>query len=178
MRAAMEDPEHVVERVKRHMGNADFKRMFDGREITPEFLSALILKKLAQGRRKRGSARSATPSSRCRITSTTRGARPREDAGRIAGLNVIDIINEPTAATLTYAWKRGELAHAATRTATTHWRWSTTSAAARSTSRVVNYTPNHFQVLATDGDVHLGGVDWNDRLVDYVATSSKLSITA
>ena len=34
---------------------------------------------------------------------------------------------------------------------------------------MVRYTPTHFQVLATDGDVHLGGIDWNDRLVDYVA---------
>jgi molecular chaperone DnaK len=38
---------------------------------------------------------------------------------------------------------------------------------------VVQYTPSHFQVLATDGDVHLGGVDWNDRLVDYVAEQFK-----
>ena len=52
-RAAMEDPRHVVERVKRHMGNAEFKRTFDGREITPEFLSALILKKLRQDAEKR-----------------------------------------------------------------------------------------------------------------------------
>ena len=34
---------------------------------------------------------------------------------------------------------------------------------------VVRYTPTHFQVLATDGDVHLGGIDWNDRMVDYVS---------
>src|SRR5882757_6179577 len=46
MRAAMEEPDHVVDRVKRHMGDTDYKRTFDGREITPEFLSALILKKL------------------------------------------------------------------------------------------------------------------------------------
>ena len=38
---------------------------------------------------------------------------------------------------------------------------------------VVRYTPSHFQVLATDGDVHLGGIDWNDRLVDYVAAEFK-----
>lgn len=38
---------------------------------------------------------------------------------------------------------------------------------------VVKYTPSHFQVLATDGDVHLGGIDWNDRLVDYVAEEFK-----
>jgi molecular chaperone DnaK len=38
---------------------------------------------------------------------------------------------------------------------------------------VVRYTPTHFQVLATDGDVYLGGVDWNDRLLDYVAEQFK-----
>jgi molecular chaperone DnaK len=38
---------------------------------------------------------------------------------------------------------------------------------------VVRYTPTHFQVLATDGDVHLGGIDWNDRIVDYVAEEFK-----
>src|SRR6476469_1187885 len=39
-RAAIEDPEHFVDRVKRYMGNTEYKRTFDGREITPEFLSA------------------------------------------------------------------------------------------------------------------------------------------
>ena len=48
MRAALEDPDHVVERIKRRMGDTDYHRTFDGREITPEFLSALILKKLRQ----------------------------------------------------------------------------------------------------------------------------------
>ena len=50
MRAAMEDPDHVVERIKRHMGEVEqeYKTTFDGRAITPEFLSALILKKLKQ----------------------------------------------------------------------------------------------------------------------------------
>src|SRR5262245_29221162 len=52
-RAALEDPEHVVERVKRYMGSAEYKRTFDGREITPEFLSALILKKLRQDAEKK-----------------------------------------------------------------------------------------------------------------------------
>ncbi len=52
-RAAMEDPEKVVERVKREMGETTYKRTFDGREITPEFVSALILKKLRQDAEKR-----------------------------------------------------------------------------------------------------------------------------
>jgi molecular chaperone DnaK len=38
---------------------------------------------------------------------------------------------------------------------------------------VVKYTPTHFQVLATDGDAELGGVDWNDRLLDHVAAEFK-----
>ena len=43
---------------------------------------------------------------------------------------------------------------------------------------VVRYTPTHFQVLATDGDVHLGGLDWNDRIVDYVATEFRPGISS
>src|SRR5215467_14334917 len=107
-RAAMEDPDHVIERVKRHMGNQEFKRTFDGREITPEFLSALILKKLRKDAEKRiGKIGNAVITVPAYFNDARRKAT--EDAGRIAGLHVIDIINEPTAATLTYAWKRGEL---------------------------------------------------------------------
>ena len=108
MRAAMEDPEHVVERVKRYMGNAEYKRTFDGREITPEFLSALILKKLRQDAEKQiGKIGNAVITVPAYFNDSRRKAT--QDAGKIAGLNVVDIINEPTAATLTYAWQRGEL---------------------------------------------------------------------
>ncbi len=170
-RAAMEPPENVVERIKRHMGAEEFKRTFDGREITPEFLSALILKKLRQDAEKRigpiGNAVITVPYyfNDARRKSTV-------DAGRIAGLNVIDIINEPTAATLTYAWHRGELGSTVTdarpRQALVYDLGGGTFDVT-----VVRYTPTHFQVLATDGDVQLGGVDWNDRLVDYVAEQFK-----
>src|SRR4051794_5710815 len=108
MRAAMEDPAHVVDRVKRKMGDTDFERHFDGRDLTPEFLSALILKKLKQDAEKRiGPIGNAVITVPYHFNDVRRKAT--QDAGRIAGLNVIDIINEPTAATLTYAWKRGEL---------------------------------------------------------------------
>ncbi|MFP6614481.1 MAG: Hsp70 family protein [Pirellulales bacterium] len=55
MRAAMEDPKNVVERVKRHMGEdeEEYHKSFDGRTITPEFLSALILKKVKQDAEKK-----------------------------------------------------------------------------------------------------------------------------
>ncbi len=168
----MEDPDHVVERVKRHMGNVEFKRTFDGREITPEFLSALILKKLRQDAEKRiGKIGNAVITVPYYFNDARRKAT--QDAGQIAGLNVIDIINEPTAATLTYAWHRGELGANEGTTDKPHMALVYDLGGGTFDVTVVRYTPTHFQVLATDGDVHLGGIDWNDRLVDYVAEEFK-----
>jgi len=92
-----------------------------------------------------------------------------QDAAQIAGLNVIDIINEPTAATLTYAWLHDQLAtdseeHNEPRHVLVYDLGGGTFDVT-----VVRYTPTRFEVLATDGDVYLGGVDWNNRLLDYVA---------
>ena len=175
MRAAMEDPCNVVERIKRRMGDTDFHRTFDGKEITPEFLSALILKKLRQDAEKRiGKIGNAVITVPYYFNDARRKAT--QDAGRIAGFNVIDIINEPTAATLTYAWHRGELGAVASggsdefkpRLALIFDLGGGTFDVT-----VVRYTPTHFQVLATDGDVHLGGIDWNDRILDHVAEEFK-----
>ena len=96
-----------------------------------------------------------------------------QDAGRIAGLNVIDIINEPTAATLTYAWHHGELGASGKRTGGRGRTLVYDLGGGTFDVTVVRFTPTHFQVLATDGDVQLGGVDWNDRLLDYVADEFK-----
>jgi molecular chaperone DnaK len=171
-RAAMEDPEHVVDRVKRYMGNADYKRTFDGHEITPEFLSALILKKLRQDAEKRiGPIGNAVITVPYYFNDARRKAT--QDAGRIAGLNVVDIINEPTAATLTYAWQQGELGTASTTDQKPRLAMVYDLGGGTFDVTVVRYTPTHFQVLATDGDVHLGGIDWNDRLVNYVAEEFK-----
>ncbi len=167
MRAAMEDPTHVVERIKREMGNNDFKQTFDGRPITPEFLSALILKKLRQdGQNKIGQIGNAVITVPYYFNDQRRKAT--QDAGRIAGLNVIDIINEPTAATLTYAWHHGELGTTATSDKPRKVLIYDLGGGTFDVT-VVQYTPTHFQVLATDGDVRLGGVDWNDRLLNHVA---------
>ena len=171
-RAAMEEPDNVVERVKRHMGDAEYKRTFDGRPITPEFLSGLILKKLRLDAEKRiGAIGNAVITVPYYFNDARRKAT--EDAGRIAGFNVIDIMNEPTAATLTYAWHRGELG--ATGKAASQPKRALVYDLGGGTFdvTVVRYTPTHFQVLATDGDVQLGGVDWNDRILDYVAEEFK-----
>ncbi|MCE9548511.1 MAG: Hsp70 family protein [Planctomycetia bacterium] len=172
MRAAMEDPQNVVERIKRHMGKGDFKRTFDGREITPEFLSALILKKLRQDAEPQiGQIGNAVITVPYYFNDLKRKAT--QDAGQIAGLRVVDIINEPTAATLTYAWKRGELGSLGGGTPKPRLVLVYDLGGGTFDVTVVRYTPSHFQVLATDGDVELGGVDWNDRLVDHVAEQFK-----
>ena len=166
-RAAMEDPKNVVERIKRFMGR-EYSRVFDGRPVTPEFVSALILKKLKQDAEKRiGPIGNAVVTVPYYFNDSRRKAT--QDAGRIAGFNVIDIMNEPTAATLTYAWHQGELG--ATGTGFDKPRKAMVYDLGGGTFDVtlVQYTPTHFQVLATDGDTELGGVDWNERIANYVA---------
>ncbi len=171
-RAAMEDPQNVVERIKRHMGAAEYKRTFDGREITPEFLSALILKKLKQdAERKLGKIGNAVITVPYYFNDSRR--KSTQDAGRIAGINVIDIINEPTAAVLTYAWQRGELGRSEGAQERSKLALVYDLGGGTFDVTLVRYTPTHFQVLGTDGDVELGGVDWNDRLVDRVANEFK-----
>ena len=165
-RAAMEDPENVVERIKRKMGDAAYKRTFDGHEITPEFISSLILRKLKQdGERVLGPIANAVITVPYYFNDARRKAT--QDAGRIAELNVIDIINEPTAAALTYAWHRGELGREmpdkkSRRVLIYDLGGGTFD------STVVEYDGNHFHVISTDGDVKLGGVDWNDRIAQHV----------
>ena len=83
-----------------------------------------------------------------------------KDAGRIAGLDVKRIINEPTAAALAYGLEKQQ---GDRKIAVYDLGGGTFDVT------VVRYTPTNFKVLATDGDVMLGGLDWSRRLVDHVA---------
>lgn len=164
-RAAMEDPENVIERIKRQMGAVGYHRTFDGHEVTPEFVSSLILRKLKQDAERRiGEIGNAVITVPYYFNDTRR--KSTQDAGRIAGLNVVSIINEPTAAALTYAWHRGELGRSGDSKTRRILIYDLGGGTFDST--VVEYSSNNFHVVSTDGDVKLGGVDWNDRLADYV----------
>ncbi|MDO5310192.1 MAG: Hsp70 family protein [Planctomycetia bacterium] len=164
-RAAMEDPENVIERIKRQMGATGYHRTFDGQEITPEFVSALILRKLKKDAEdKLGPIANAVITVPYYFNDTRR--KSTQDAGQIADLNVVSIINEPTAAALTYAWHRGELGRSDSNIKRRILIYDLGGGTFDST--VVEYTANNFHVISTDGDVKLGGVDWNDRLADYV----------
>jgi molecular chaperone DnaK len=164
----VQDPDNVVIGIKRQMGSSDFALEFGQRRLTPEFLSALILRKVREDAEARigpvGNAVISVPyyfNDACR--------RATSDAGQIAGLNVIDIINEPTAATLAYAWLCGDLGRPdfnhGLRTILVYDLGGGTFDVT-----VVQYEQTHFRVLSTDGDTFLGGLDWTRRIVDHAAT--------
>jgi molecular chaperone DnaK len=164
---SIENPKNIVEAIKRQMGNKDFFVVYQGKKLTPEFVSALILKKLKQdGEAKIGPITNAVITVPYYFNDVRRKAT--QDSGKIAGLNVIDIINEPTAATLAYAWAKGELGR---KDLVTKEKTIMVYDLGGGTFDVtiVRYTPTSFRVLATDGDVMLGGLDWTRRVVDHVA---------
>src|SRR4029077_2206575 len=100
-----------------------------------------------------------------------------QDAGKIAGLNVIDIINEPTAATLAYAWMRGELGRTdLARNEKTIMVYDLGGGTFDVT--VVRYTPTHFRVLAYAGGGMLGGMYWTNRIVEHVAEHFRRKFSA
>ncbi len=165
-RIAVEDPSRVIEAIKREMGNKDFYVVYQAKKLTPEFVSALILKKLRQDAEKHiGTIANAVITVPYYFNDVRRKAT--QDAGRIAGLNVIDIINEPTAATLAFAWNKGELGRADLKQDEKTILVYDLGGGTFDVT-VVRYTPTHFRVLATDGDVMLGGLDWSRRILDHV----------
>lgn len=162
---AQQDPARVVMAIKREMGNPRFALHYQERRMTPELISSLILTKLkSDAEKKIGPIGNAVITVPYYFNEPKRAAT--QYAGRIAGLNVVDIINEPTAATLAYAWTKGELgrldAPGKTKTILVYDLGGGTFDVT-----VVKYTPTEFTVLSTDGDTMLGGLDWTERVLDF-----------
>ncbi len=112
-RISVANPESIVEAIKREMGNKNFYVVYQNKKLTPEFISALILKKMKQDAEKI----IGTDCQRCNhrsllLNDVRRKATQRP--GRIAGLNVIDIINETGTwpRLWAYAWSRVSLGRA------------------------------------------------------------------
>jgi molecular chaperone DnaK len=161
---ALEQPDRVATLIKRRMGYPDYGRSIAGCELRPETLSALILRKLALD-----TEMLLGPITHCVITvpayfdDTRRKAT--QDAGKIAGLNVLDIIDEPSAAALAYSVQTGgERDPAATETVLVYDLGGGTFDVT-----LVQVGNKRFQVLAIEGDVRLGGKDWDDRIVNWAA---------
>jgi molecular chaperone DnaK len=166
---ALEQPDRVASLIKRRMGLPDYGPLVAGREFRPETLSAIILRKLAQD-----AEMQLGPVSHCVITvpayfdDTRRKATM--DAGRIAGLNVLDILDEPSAAALAYAI--GGQAIPETTTNRTVLVYDLGGGTFDVT--LVRLGKKRFQVLAIEGDVRLGGKDWDDRLAAWAAEKFRI----
>jgi molecular chaperone DnaK len=151
-------PDLVVSRIKRRMGE-DFELVFHDETHTPETISALILRELA---------RAATADTGDRVEDVVItvpayfGVAQREatrNAGRIAGLNVMDVVPEPVAAALHYeAMGKGE-----DRTILVFDLGGGTF-----DTTVIKLVGNDVNVVCTDGDHHLGGADWDDKVADFL----------
>src|SRR5947207_2807808 len=105
---ALDMPDRVALLIKRSMGQPTLGHPVAGREFRPETLSAIILRKLVQDAETRiGKVAKAVITVPAYFDDTRRKAT--KDAGRIAGLNVVDILDEPTAAALAYSLQCGQL---------------------------------------------------------------------
>ncbi|MGQ0635107.1 MAG: Hsp70 family protein [Planctomycetaceae bacterium] len=167
-------PDRTAVCVKRDMGDSVYSRPLGGELHRPEILSAMILKRIkADVETRFGPVRHAVITVPAYFDDTRRKAT--QDAGRIAGLSVLDIINEPTAAALAYAFdshlrRQGDVTQFAREmserdlTALVYDLGGGTFDVA-----IVRMSPRKFETLATDGDVRLGGRDWDQRIVDYLA---------
>jgi molecular chaperone DnaK len=170
-RAAAHHPHKVATLVKRDIGKPQYSRQVDGRCFRPETLSAMIIKKLKQdAERKIGPISQAVITVPAFFDDARRKAT--EDAGRIAGLDQVAILNEPTAAALAYCLE-GQLNRTGGVVAPDFPDGKMTAVVYDLGGGTFDVTCIHLEAkqvntLATDGAVRLGGRDWDDRIVKYI----------
>lgn len=152
------DSEHVISLIKRQMGK-QVEFTFHGEAHTPETISALILREVARA----AGAHTHEPVRDVVITVPAYfGVAEREatrNAGRIAGLNVLNVVAEPVAAALHY----GALGDHPDRTILVYDLGGGTF-----DTTVIRLEGNDVRVVCTGGDHELGGADWDERIVDYL----------
>ena len=161
-------PERYAECFKRDMGGPSFHDKIRGMDVPPEVLSAFVLERLKQDAEQRlGPIRRVVITVPAFFDETRRKAT--QDAGRLAGLEVMDIINEPTAAALAFAHSRGFLDDSPSAEAKPQRVLVYDLGGGTFDVTVLQIEARSFLALATDGDVRLGGKDFDERLVNHLA---------
>jgi molecular chaperone DnaK len=163
----MRYPERMVDNAKRFMGEKDHVWEIDGVFYTPVDISAFVLRKLKEDteRHLNGPIDQAILTVPAHFTAHQR--QQTMEAGRQAGLHVRDIVNEPVAASLAYILGKEGLAYAGLaddRTVLVYDLGGGTFDLS-----LVRYNQDQVRVLAAGGDMRLGGIDWNRRIVDHLA---------
>jgi len=154
----------TISSIKRHMGS-DYRVHIDGKDLTPQEISAMILAKI----RRDAESYLGEPVTEAVITVPAyfddSQRKATQDAGRIAGLNVLRIINEPTAAAVAYG-----LDNEASQKILVYDLGGGTFDVS-----IIEIEDGTFTVLATGGDTHLGGDDFDERIVEYAVAEFKKS---
>jgi molecular chaperone DnaK len=158
--SALLAPHLVAERIKREMGRPDVTLTYHGEPRTPETISAFILRELAQS----AATQLGEPVRDVVITVPAYfGVRERDatrKAGRIAGLTVLDVLDEPVAAALSYQARRpsGGVRHVLVYDL----------GGGTFDTTVIRLAGDDVQVVCTGGDLRLGGSDWDERVVRFM----------
>lgn len=165
------DISRTVSFIKREMSNKNYVRNIDGEKVTPISASALILKKVVDDANQQREYEGLPPIHKAVITVPAYfGSEERErtkQAGQIAGLEVLDLLNEPTAAALSYGTKGLE-----GKTFLIYDLGGGTFDVS-----IMRMSGGELTTISTDGDHHLGGVDWDIRLIDHVLQKNGLDVT-
>ncbi len=162
-RQAVTNPDRTVRSVKRHMGESSWRFRADGKEFSPQQISAFILQKLKRD----AEAYLGDQVVQAVITVPAyfddAQRQATKEAGEIAGLEVLRIINEPTAASLAYS-----LDKESDETILVFDLGGGTFDVS-----LLDIGEGVIEVQSTSGDMHLGGDDWDQRVVDWLLTTFK-----
>jgi molecular chaperone DnaK len=169
VRQSLIAPDSFADCFKRDIGRASFHRPLVGQQVPPEVLDGFLLRRLKEDAERRlGPIRQVVITVPAFFDETRRKAT--QDAGRLAGLEVLDIINEPTAAAVAFGYHQrllqqrpGEETPRPERLLIYDLGGGTFDVT------ILEISGNTLRAMATDGDVQLGGKDFDERLVDHLA---------
>lgn len=164
-RQAVSNPDRTVVSIKRHMGS-DYKVSIDGKDYTPQEISAMILQKLKVDAEAYLGEKVTDAVITCPAYFTDAQRQATKDAGKIAGLNVLRIINEPTASSLAYGLDK-------LKDGNEHRFLVYDLGGGTFDVSILNLADGVFEVEASNGNGHLGGDDFDARVMDWIAAKFK-----
>jgi len=158
-RQAVSNPENTVYSIKRHMGDANYKVTLQGKQYKPQEISAMILQKLKSDAEAYLGEKimQAVITVPAYFNDSQRQAT--KDAGEIAGLEVMRIINEPTSASLAYGLDKGAIEQTI---------FVYDLGGGTFDVSILELGGGVFEVKSTSGDTHLGGDDFDQRIVNHL----------